>query len=331
MAAEMNRPVNSTSPHKTADHRLGPERGCVEDQPQQPRNFNYAGIFPTRSQCIPAAADLRDTAMFRVLLGLLSLWLTISLSAPVMATEIIAHRGASSEAPENTLPSFKLGWEQNADACELDIWLSKDGKIIVMHDENTKRTAGAEKKISEQTLAELQKLDAGGWKDPRWTGTKIPTLDEVLAIIPPGKRLFIEIKCGPEVLPELKRVIQASGRKSSDLVIIGFGYDTMKLAKKIFRDIPVCFLSSFKHNSKSNKWTPSVDELIEKAKAANLDGLDLNSRGPVDDVFVKKVKAAKMKLYMWTVDEPGVAKKLAEDGVDGITTNRPGWLREQIK
>jgi glycerophosphoryl diester phosphodiesterase len=298
------------------------ERGCVADQPQQ---YPHTKRIPFTSTppLYPSAPHL--------LLCFLSLSLLIGLAGPIMAVEIIAHRGAAVDAPENTLPSFRLGWEQNADACELDIWLSKDGKIVVIHDENTERTAGVEKKISEQTLAELQSLDVGASKELKWAGTRIPTLTEVLAIIPPGKRLFIEIKCGPEILPELKRVIQASRRQPSDLVIIGFGYETIRLAKKIFPDIPVCFLSSFKHNSKTNKWTPSADKLIEKAKAAKLDGLDLHSQGPVNADFVKKVKAAKLKLYIWTVDEPSVAKKLADDGVDGITTNRPGWLREQIK
>lgn len=247
-----------------------------------------------------------------------------------MAVEIIGHRGASYDAPENTLSSFRLGWEQKADACELDIWLSRDGRIIVMHDESTKRTAGVDKKISEQTLPELRALDAGSTKDKKWSGEKIPTLAEVLSLIPRGQRLFIEIKCGPEILPELEKVIAASGRSPEELVIIGFGYDTMRLAKRIFPKIPVYLLSSFKQNAKSKKWTPTAINLIDKAKAAHLDGLDLNARGPLDASFVKKVKAANLKLYVWTVDDPVTARKLVEDGVDGITTNRPGWLRQQL-
>src|SRR6476661_5646642 len=134
--------------------------------------------------------------------GLLALALIV-----ISQVEIVAHRGASAEAPENTLPSFKLGWEL-ADADELDIYLSKDGEAVVMHDASTKRTAGLDKLVADQTLAELKALDAGSWKAPSWTGTRIPTLAEVLALVPEGKRLFIEIKAGPEVIPALEKAVK---------------------------------------------------------------------------------------------------------------------------
>jgi glycerophosphoryl diester phosphodiesterase len=246
------------------------------------------------------------------------------------AVEIIAHRGASYDAPENTVAAFKLGWKQNADAVELDIWISKDGKIICLHDDNTKRTAGVDKAVADQILAELRSLDAGSWKGPQWKGEKLPTLDEVLALIPDGKRLVIEIKCGPEVLPELQRVIQASGKKPEQLVIIGFGYETMVQAKKRFPRIPVFYLHSYKRDKQTGEF-PALAELIRKAKAAGLDGLNLNYEWPIDDAFVQKVKSAGLKLYVYTVDDDTLAKKLAVAGVDGITTNRPEWLRQKMK
>src|SRR5438445_6957075 len=109
--------------------------------------------------------------------------------------EIIAHRGASYDAPENTLASVKLAWEQKADAVEIDVHLSKDGSIVVIHDANTSKVAGVRKRVSDQTLAELKGLDVGRWKGPKWASERIATLDEVLATVPERKRLFIEIKC----------------------------------------------------------------------------------------------------------------------------------------
>lgn len=250
--------------------------------------------------------------------------------ATVQAVEIIAHRGASHDAPENTLAAFKLGWKQNADAVELDIWLTKDGRIICLHDDNTKRIAGVDKAVAAQTLAELRALDAGSWKGREWKGEKLPTLDEVLAIIPEGKRLVIEIKCGPEVLPELERVIQTSGKKPSQLVLIGFGYETMVQSKLRFPQVPVFYLHSYKKDKQTGQ-LPNLDELIRQAKAARLDGLNLHYEWPIDAAFVQKVKAAGLKLYVWTVDDDAVARKLAEAGVDGITTNRPEWLRQKLK
>ena len=121
--------------------------------------------------------------------------------------EIVGHRGASYDAPENTLASIRLAWQQQADAVEFDVWQSKDGQIVLLHDKDTKRTAGVEGKVDERTYAELSRLDVGSWKSPEFAGEKIATLSEALKLTPAGKRVFIEVKCGPEVVPELKRVL----------------------------------------------------------------------------------------------------------------------------
>jgi glycerophosphoryl diester phosphodiesterase len=261
----------------------------------------------------------------------LSIVLAQSLLVPVVgsAVEIIGHRGASYDAPENTLASFKLGYQQKADADELDIYLTKDGKIVVMHDANTARTTGVTNKIAARTFDELRRLDAGQWG--KWQGKgfseKIPSLEEVLALVPPGKKLFIEIKCGPEVLPELGRVLQRAALKPEQTVLIGFGYETVKAAKAALPQLQVLYLAGAE---KKTKKYPPVEGLIEQARAANLDGLDLESGFPIDSAFVQKVHAAGLKLYTWTVDDPEVARKESAAGVDGITTNRPGWLRQQL-
>ena len=83
--------------------------------------------------------------------------------------EIIAHRGASADAPENTLAAMKLAWAQGADAIEMDLWLSHDGKIIVFHDATTKRFEGAARKVSDLTLEEARQLDVGAWKGDRFS------------------------------------------------------------------------------------------------------------------------------------------------------------------
>lgn len=244
------------------------------------------------------------------------------------AAEIIAHRGASFDAPENTLAAFRLGWEQGADGDELDIHLSRDGHIVVMHDSGTRRTASLDKPIAEQTLDELRALDAGAWKGARWAGEKIPTLAEALATIPEGRRMFVEIKCGTEALPELRRVIGASGKKPEQIVLLGFSYSVVRAAKALLPELEVCWLASYKKGADGS--SPTASELIEKAKAASLDGLDLDFHFPIDAAFAAEVKAGGLKLYAWTVDDPAVARSLVAAGVDGITTNRPAWLREQI-
>lgn len=248
----------------------------------------------------------------------------------VSAVEIIAHRGASHDAPENTMASFRLGYEQQADADELDIHLTGDGRIVVIHDKTTKRTAGLDKPVVEQTLMELQSLDAGAWKGPRFKGEKLPTLGPVLQIIPPGKKLLIEIKCGPEILPALSQALRQSGKKPEQLVLIGFNYDTMAAAKKQFPHLQNYWLVSGAADKKTRKQA-DLGQMIAKAKAAGLDGLNLEYKFPIDKAYAHRIHAAGLKFYTWTVDDPEVARKLVQSGVDGITTNRPGWLREQLK
>ena len=234
----------------------------------------------------------------------------------------------SHDAPENTLAAFNLAWKQAADTVELDIYQAKDGQIVVLHDKTTQRTTGIALLVADSTLAELQQLDAGSWKDTAWKGERIPSLEQVLAAKPRGKGLFIEIKCGPEVVPELARVIHKSGQPPAELMIIGFDYETMKQAKVRLPQLAVYWIVSTKKASGGK--LPAIDELIGKAQQAGLDGLDLSQSFALDPAAVARVHRAGLKLYTWTVNDVDVARSLVALGVDGITTDRPGWLCQQL-
>lgn len=258
------------------------------------------------------------------------LTLLLSTTALPKPPDIIAHRGASYDAPENTLASVRLGYVQKADAVEIDLYLSKDGKIVVIHDGNTKRTTGVDKKVVDQTFDELRQQDAGKWKGEQFAGEKLPTLDEVIALVPDDKRLVIEIKCGPEIIPALQQSLTLSKRPDSQFLIIAFSQPTIKEIKKALPKIEMYWLSSFRKEAETGVVSPSVEELIQQAKDAKVEGVNLSYKGPIDAAFVQKIKAAGLKCYVWTVDKPEDAKRLLDAGVDGITTNRPGWLREQV-
>lgn len=249
---------------------------------------------------------------------------------PPRLPEIIAHRGASHEAPENTLASFNLGWAQGADAGECDIHLTRDRQLVVIHDEDTRRTTGVAGRIAGRTLAELRALDAGRWKARRWAGEKIPTLAEALATIPRGKRLFIEIKSGPETVPVLARLLKRSRLPLKRVVIIGFSLPVMTLAKRALPKVAVYLGADTRHVGRRRVWTTPVEELIALAQAAKLDGLDVDATGPIDAAFVARIHGAGLKLFVWTVNTAARARRLAAAGVDGITTDKPGWLRERL-
>lgn len=242
--------------------------------------------------------------------------------------EIIAHRGASHDAPENTLAAIRLGWAQGADAVEIDVHCSKDGQVVVVHDADLRRTARSNSRIALHTLDELQTFDVGSWKHARFAGERIPTLAGALATIPKGKRLFIEIKGGPECIPGFAHAFQASGKSSSQVVPIGFGLETMRALKQALPELEVALVAQFRRTL--GGWSPKAETLIAKSKAAGLDALDLDGRGPLDATFVSKVHEAGLKLYVWTVDSPARARELRAAGIDGLTTNKPGWLRARL-
>jgi glycerophosphoryl diester phosphodiesterase len=242
--------------------------------------------------------------------------------------EIIAHRGASHDAPENTLAAVNLAWKQQADAVEVDVHICRDGRVVVIHDDNTRKIAGVKRKIRHQTWAELQTLEVGRWKAARWSGERIPDLAQVLAAVPAGKRLFIEVKCGTQFVAGAREVLESqTGRQ---IVVIGFSFDLMKRVKASFPMLEVCWIVEFKRRFKTGRWSPSPAAVIEAARATRLDGLDVGAKGPITREFVGKAKEAGLNVYVWTVDSPAMARKLFDAGVDGITTNRPGWMREQL-
>lgn len=243
--------------------------------------------------------------------------------------EIIGHRGASFDAPENTLASVNLAWEQSADAVEVDVHLSRDGRVVVIHDDNTRKTAGVKKKVGEQSWAELQKLDAGRWKGSQWDGEHIPDLEQIMAAVPKGRRLFVEVKCGDAFVDAASHLLNSS--KAPGLVVIGFSIETMKRVKKAFPHLEVCWIVEFKRNLATRRWSPTPEQAVARAAEAGLDGLDVGVKGPISKHFVEKAKAAGLQVYVWTVDSVSKAKALMAAGVDGIATNRPGWIRQKLK
>jgi glycerophosphoryl diester phosphodiesterase len=232
--------------------------------------------------------------------------------------KVIAHRGASHLAPENTLASVELAWRLGADAVEVDVRLTRDGRIVAIHDETTDRTAGTHLEVAATNSSQLRQLDVGRHKHPEFAGARIPYLEEVLPTVPPGRQLFVEIKSGPQILPPLIETIADSGRQSQ-VVLIGFDLATIRAAKTAMPDVAACWLCD-------KRILASYDRsLAERARANGIDGLDLHWSG-LTRRFIRAVKAAGLRLYVWTIDDPAQALRLKALGVDGITTNRPDRL-----
>lgn len=245
------------------------------------------------------------------------------LSYSSFAQEIVAHRGASYLAPENTLAAVKLAYALGADAVEIDVQLTKDQQVVVLHDRDTRRTAGGRQLVvAESTAAELRQLEVGSWKDPQYAGEKIPLLAEVFPLVPEGKKLVVELKTGPEILPHLQQQLRESGI-AARIILISFSKEAIIGAKALMPQIPAYWLL---HNYKDH----SLEEAIQLAIAHHLDGLDVHFK-LVNKYFMEKMQEQELRVYVYTVNDPVVAKRLQALGVKGITTDRPGWLRKQLE
>ena len=240
---------------------------------------------------------------------------------------IVAHRGASHDAPENTLPAFVLAWKQGADAIEGDFLLTKDNKIICIHDDSTQRLADLNLVVRQSTLKELRELDVGLWKHDNYKRTKIPTIAEVFATIPQGKKIFVEVNCGPEIIPHLVKEIENSKLNTEQVVLICFKKEVVQDFKKAKPKNKAFWLSNFKKD-KEGIWTPSAGSVLATLKASRADGLDSNKNIP--DEIARKVMDAGYEWHAWTVNDIATAKKLKALGIHSITTDRPALIKGSL-
>jgi glycerophosphoryl diester phosphodiesterase len=242
---------------------------------------------------------------------------------------LIAHRGASADAPENTLAAFELAWRQGADGIEGDFRLTRDGEIVCMHDASAERTAARAVNVAEATLAELRQLDSGAWMADQWRGLRIPTLGEVLATVPAGRQAFIELKCGPEIVPALEAVLAAFALPAARIALLCFDTRVVAEAKRRLPGFRALWLTGFT-TSPTTGVRPSAAEILETLEAAGADGVGCSSHAAVDQALVETLHAAQKEVHVWTVDDVPTAERYLKLGIDSITSNRAGWLKQQL-
>lgn len=215
---------------------------------------------------------------------------------------IFGHRGASIRAPENTLKAFNLAFKEGANGIEFDIRLSTDNEIVVIHDETIDRTSNSSGKVNSLTLEKLQKFDFG-------EGEKIPTLKEVLTKF--GNKHWLNIEIKEEGLELILVDLLKNLKVKEKIVISSFLLPTLIKIKELAPEIPTGYLYEFHLND--------LDGL--------LDEVSINGIHPVKENITKKIiqeaHQKNLAVRAWTVDDPKMAQKLAENGIDGIITNNP--------
>lgn len=238
---------------------------------------------------------------------------------------ILAHRGASLRAPENTLAAFRLALEEGADGVELDAKLSADGKVVVMHDPSLLRTTGVRAHVQNLTLAELRTLDAGGHFSAEYQGEKIPTLAEVFDAV--GKRGLIDVEItnyttlNDGLVEKIARLVQDYGLQDS-VFCTSFFPSNLKRMRRLLPDVPVGILA----------WS-GVPGWVGRGPIgrAAAPGLVLPYYRDCSSAYVRAQRAASRLVIPWTVDDPAEARRLLASGVNGIITNDPLLMRNAME
>jgi glycerophosphoryl diester phosphodiesterase len=249
----------------------------------------------------------------------------------VLGQMITAHRGASFDAPENTLSAFRLAWEQNADAIEGDFYLTADKQIVCIHDKDTARTAGEKLSVEDSTLEQLRALQYGAWKNESFRGESIPTFEEVLRCVPEGKRFVIELKSDSRIVPHLADALTRLNANTDTCLIISFNEATIALCKQQMPHVRAHWLVSFEKDAQGNM-VPHAQSIASTAATVGADGVGLQgNRSVIDKMFVETLMQGNCReFHVWTIDDPKDANYFRDLGAVGITTNKPGFMRREL-
>ncbi len=267
---------------------------------------------------------------------------------------IIGHRGVSGLAPEHTFPSYDLVKKQKGDYIEIDIQMTKDGKLVAMHDTSVDRTTDGTGEVRDKTLEEIKQLDAGSWFNkkypeyakPEYNGLKVPTLEEIFQRYGRDAHYYIETK-SPDVYPGMEEKLlnllkeyklTGQNEKSSHVIIQSFSKDSLVKVHKLNPTIPLVQLLWYEKDANGQyaedtglTSTPSDlkdSELVEISKYAKGIGMNYSDDGQVflDKSFVQKARNHGLWVHPYTVNSEQDMKMLLDWGVTGMFTNFSGKL-----
>jgi glycerophosphoryl diester phosphodiesterase len=237
-------------------------------------------------------------------------------------TLVFGHRGASAYAPMNTIPAFELAAAQGADGVELDVHLSQDGQLIVLHDFTVDHTTDGHGYARDMTLAELRQLDAGVNFGDQFRGVRIPTLDEVFEAV--GRRLFINVEIKSETL-ETDGVEQVTAetinrhKMEKRVIVSSFNPLALQRFRAILPDVPIGFL----YMEGGVPFPEVVDALPHEARHPH--------HPMIDAAYMDWAREHKYRVNTWTVNDPDKTRELIALGVDAVITDKPDVMIEVVR
>jgi glycerophosphoryl diester phosphodiesterase len=233
---------------------------------------------------------------------------------------LIAHRGASGRFPENTLASFRAALRMGARAMECDVQLSKDGRLVVIHDFTLERLCGRAVPVRSLSFAELSRLDAGAWKAPRFGGERIPALERLLRLVPAGVELHVEVKQPPRPYPgieeRLVKALRARPRRLEDIVVSSFSAPTIARLRRLDGGLRLAFLVG----------RAPLAAAVSLARRARCEAWHLSRRrcGPA---WLRAAAREGLKVRVYTVNDRDEAVRLGKAGVEAVFTDYPDLER----
>jgi glycerophosphoryl diester phosphodiesterase len=230
---------------------------------------------------------------------------------------VIAHRGASATAPENTLAAFRLAIEQGADYVELDVQESADGEVVVVHDSDLMKLGGGPAKIWEATAAELRAVDIGSYKNPKFSGERVPTLAEVLEVCKGKARVIVELKSyghDQKLQERVAAIVEAAGM----------------VDHCIYMSLDHTMIARMKRLRPSWRCGILVAKAVGDLASLETDFLAVEAR-VASGRFVRRAHRAGTEVYVWTVNDPAWMLAAMSHGVDGLITDVPEVARLVVK
>ena len=241
---------------------------------------------------------------------------------------LICHRGESVDAPENTMPAYRMAVDRGF-GFECDVYLSSDRQVFTFHDRTLSRTTGgaSAKKCNEASWAdEISKLDVGGWgkwKGSRFSPTRPALLSELLELARDGRYIYVEVKPGPEIVPYIRDVFARQSRATpANALFISFNADTCRALKEQMPEYKVYWLTGSKEGRGKDARAITPEGVIDRLRAIGADGVDCHfDPGVITADFVSRVRGAGYEFHVWTVDNLSLAMTAFERGAQTVTTN----------
>ncbi|MCB9762965.1 MAG: hypothetical protein H6739_24400 [Alphaproteobacteria bacterium] len=241
---------------------------------------------------------------------------------------IVAHRGASLVAPENTLAAYRKAIELGATAAETDLRLTRDRHVVILHDDTLDRTTTGAGALEAHTWAALEGVDAGSWFGEAFAGEPIPDLDGLLDTAGDALVLCLEIKDGVAIEQEIRAALDAKGRRAQ-AVIFSFDADKVALSRLAMPDVPAVYLLRPRETGALDEAGAPVKGLVpvmlEEARAIDASAIGM-SQHYVDAGLIRAAHDAGYPVFVWTVDEPEALPPLLEAGVDVLITDAPDTI-----